>query len=267
MLLLLIILITLLVFLLFLCSSSLILYYLNMAWLCRVTVFWLFWNLSAEKCTPTETNSVMDETFEFFFSTERNVLSAEPQKKTKTKTKPVFSLGEPLLHLLLILLKRRRCTDEREKFYICNRGDCFVCTTWVLKSFRLFRNQNPKLVTYLPAHLQRYVFDFEKKKKNLTKEIRIFKWMSSIPTGGKHICTVQNQKTTLRKKDLKLSASFPIHCRSTVFYQQVTFLFLLLLLPSLPGFFFTFNFYGFIWFHCGAIVPTWSITKKYLKWF
>lgn len=201
------------------------------------------------------------------FYREECALRWAAKKKTKTKTKPVFSLGEPLLHLLLILLKRRRCTDEREKFYICNRGDCFVCTTWVLKSFRLFRNQNPKLVTYLPAHLQRYVFDFEKKKKNRTKEIRIFKWMSSIPTGGKHICTVQNQKTTLRKKDLKLSASFPIHCRSTVFYQQVTFLFLLLLLPSLPGFFFTFNFYGFIWFHCGAIVPTWSITKKYLKWF
>lgn len=63
MLLLLIILITLLVFLLFLCSSSLILYYLNMAWLCVLTVL----NLSAEKCTPTETNSTMDETFEFFF--------------------------------------------------------------------------------------------------------------------------------------------------------------------------------------------------------
>lgn len=80
-------------------------------------------NLSAEKRTPTETNSETDETFDFF-STKRNVLCAEP------KNKRVFSLGEALLHPLLILPKRERCTDAREKFYICNRGDCFVCPTW-----------------------------------------------------------------------------------------------------------------------------------------
>ena len=112
----------------------------------------------------------MDETFEFFFSTERNVLSAEPQRKKTNKkknpTKPVFSLGEPLLHLLLILLKRQRCTDEREKFYICNRGDCFVCTTWVLKSFRLFGNQNPKLVTYLLTYNGTFLILKKKKTSN-----------------------------------------------------------------------------------------------------
>lgn len=149
MLLFLIILITLLV-LLFLCSSSLLLNYLDMAWLCRVTVFWLFWTSQLRRAHQrrqrARTNSAIDETFEFFFSTERNVLCAELKNK-------VFSLGEPPLHLLLLLLllllKRERCTDVREKFYICNRGDCFVCTTWVLKSFRLFRNLNPDLVTYL----------------------------------------------------------------------------------------------------------------------
>lgn len=52
---------------------------------CVLTVL----NLSAEKCTPTETNSTMDETFEFFFSTKRNVLSAEP------KTSPSFLLVNP----------------------------------------------------------------------------------------------------------------------------------------------------------------------------
>lgn len=146
MLLFLIILITLLV-LLFLCSSSLLVNYLDMAWLRRVTVFWLFWTSQLRRAHRWRqrawTNNTIDETFEFFFSTERNVLCAELKNK-------VFSLGEPPLHLLpLLLLKRERCTDVREKFYICNRGDCFVCTTWVLKSFRLFRNLNPDLVTYL----------------------------------------------------------------------------------------------------------------------
>lgn len=42
---------------------------------CILTVL----NLSAEKCTPTETNSMMDKTFELFFSTKRIVLSAEPK--------------------------------------------------------------------------------------------------------------------------------------------------------------------------------------------
>lgn len=42
---------------------------------CVLTVL----NLSAGKCTPTETNNSMtDKTFEFSFSTKRNVLSAEP---------------------------------------------------------------------------------------------------------------------------------------------------------------------------------------------
>lgn len=120
-------------------------------------------NLSAETCTPTETNSMMDETFELFFSTKRNVLSAEP------KTKPVFSLGEPLLHLLLILLKRERCTDERERSSIFATE---VTVLFVQHGFEIFQTfQKPESqVSYLPAHLQWYVFDFE-----IELEILIFK--------------------------------------------------------------------------------------------
>lgn len=70
-----------------------------------------------------EANSRMDETFEFSFSSKRNA-------EKSGKITPDFPLGEPLLHLLFIHLKRECCTVERQKFYICNRGDCFVCTTW-----------------------------------------------------------------------------------------------------------------------------------------
>lgn len=142
MLLLLIILITLQVFLLFICSSSLILYYLNMAWLCRVTVFWLFWTSQ-----PWEVHTNRDKHYDgrdiwvlLFYQEECALRWA--------KNKPVFSLGETLLHLLLILLKREHCTDEREVLYLQQRW-LFCLYNMVLRSFRLFRNQNPKLVTYL----------------------------------------------------------------------------------------------------------------------
>lgn len=107
-------------------------------------------NLSDAKCTPTETNRTMDNgTLQSAFSTERNVLCLSRCFLLVSSTCSSSSL------------KREHCTDEREMFYICNRGDCFVCTTWVLKSFRLFRKPESR-VSYLPAHLQWYVFDFEK---------------------------------------------------------------------------------------------------------
>lgn len=168
-------------------SSPLGFYYLNMAWLCRVTVFWLFWNLSAGKCTPTETNNSMTDFWilDLFFYQEECALC-------RAQNKPVFSLGEALRHLLVILLKRERCTDEREKIYICKE----VTVLFVQHGFEIFETfqKAESHVSYLPAHLQWYVFDFE-----IELKILIFKWMSSIPT-GEHICTVQNQKTTLRKK-------------------------------------------------------------------
>lgn len=52
-----------------------------------------------------------------------------------------------------------------------------------------------------------------------------------------------------------------------MFYQQFVHPHPLSLSSHLPScFFFTLLcFFGFLWFHCGAIVPTWQITKKYLK--
>lgn len=134
MLLLLIILITLLVFLLFLCSSSLILYYLDMAWLYCVTVYWLFWTSQLRRA---------DQQRQTVWRTRHLRSSFLPRgmcSLLSPKTKPVFSLGEPLL---LLLLKRERCTDEREKFYICNRGDCFVCTTWFWNLSDFSETRNP----------------------------------------------------------------------------------------------------------------------------
>lgn len=165
MLLLLIILITLLVFLLFLCSSSLILYYLNMAWLCRVTVFWLFWNLSAEKCTPTETNSVMDETFEFFFSTERNVLSAEPQKKNKNKNKArLFSWWTPAPPAPHPPKEATLYRWEREVLYLQQRW-LFCLYNMGFEIFQTFQKPESQ-VSYLPTcSLTTVRFWFWKKEK------------------------------------------------------------------------------------------------------
>lgn len=149
MLLLLIILITLLVFLLFLCSSSLIIYYLNMAWLCRVTVFWLFW--TSQLRSAHQQRQTVWWTRHLSSSFLPGGMCSLPSQK-----QACVSLGEPLLHPLLILLKRERCTDERERqrqrekevLYLQQRW-LFCLYNMVLKSFRLFRNQSPKLVTYL----------------------------------------------------------------------------------------------------------------------
>lgn len=164
------------------------------------------------------------------------------------KTKPVFSLREPLLHLLLILLKR-------ETLYRWERNSIFateVTVLFVQHGFEILQTfQKPESqVSYLPSHLRWYVFDFE-----IELKILIFKWMSSNSHRG-NISALFKIRKRLLGKDLKLSASFPIHCRFTAFSQQ--------LLPP-PRFLFLFIFY-FLWFHCGAAVPTWSITKKYLKW-
>lgn len=87
---------------------------------CVLTVL----NLSAEKCAPTETNRVTDETFQFFFSTKRNVLSAE------LKTRPCFLLANPRYTHPPEEGDAVQTRERKKKFYICNRGDCFVCTTW-----------------------------------------------------------------------------------------------------------------------------------------
>lgn len=62
---------------------------------------------------------------------------------------------------------------------------------WNLSDFS--ENQNPALVTSLLTYNGTFLI------LKIELKILIFKWMSSIPQ-GKHICTVQNQKTTLRKK-------------------------------------------------------------------
>lgn len=119
--------------------------------------------------------------------------SAEPEK-----TKPVFSLREPLLHLLLILLKR-------ETLYRWERNSIFateVTVLFVQHGFEILQTfQKPESqVSYLPSHLQWYVFWFWNRTKNSHLQMNVFKFPQ-----GKHICTVQNQKTTLRKRPKALS--------------------------------------------------------------
>lgn len=126
MLMLLIILITLLVLLL-LCSSY------SIIWIWHGDVVWVcfdnFEHVWPETCTPAEVNCVAGGTSEFFFSTENGVAPT------------ASSLGEAPPHVPLLRYARQRqtpCICGREKFYICNRGDCFVCTTWVFPNLSDF---------------------------------------------------------------------------------------------------------------------------------
>lgn len=142
MLLLLIILITLLVFLLFLCSSSLILYYLNMAWLCRVTVFWLFWT-SRLRSAHQQRQTV--------WRTRRLTSSFLPRgmcSLPSPKQARLFSWWAPATPAPHPPKEGTLYRWEREVLYLQQRW-LFCLYNMVLKSFRLFRNQNPKLVTYL----------------------------------------------------------------------------------------------------------------------
>lgn len=140
-LLLIIIIITLLVFLLFLCSSSLILYYLNMAWLCRVTVFWLFWNSqlrSAHQQRQTWWTRHLSSSFLL-----GGMCSLRSQKQAH-----LFSWWTPATPAPHPPKEGTLYRWEREVLYLQQRW-LFCLYNMVMKSFRLFRNHNPKLVTYL----------------------------------------------------------------------------------------------------------------------
>lgn len=101
-------------------AMLLLLNYLDMAWLRRVSMFWQFWRRGPRRArTPVEVNCAAGGTFEFFFSTQKTVLCPAP---TCPSSAPSYGGG----------------AVQREKFYICNRSDCFVCTTWVLKIFLTF---------------------------------------------------------------------------------------------------------------------------------
>lgn len=142
MLLLLIILITLLVFLLFLCSSSLILYYLNMAWLCRVTVFWLFWTSQLRSAHQQRQTVRWTRHLSSSFLP-RGMCSLLSQKQAR-----LFSWWTPATPAPHPPKEGTLYRWEREVLYLQQRW-LFCLYNMVLKSFRLFRNQNPKLVTYL----------------------------------------------------------------------------------------------------------------------
>lgn len=186
---------------------------------CVLTVL----NLSAEKWTPTETNSMMDETFELFFSTKRIVLSAEPKKK---KQALLFSWWTPAPHPPKEGTLYRW---EREKFYICNRGDCFVCTTWF---WNLSDFSETRIPSYLPTcSLTMVRFWFWNRTKNSNLQMNVFN------SHRGNISALFKIKKRLLGKDLKLSASFPKHCSSTVFYQEF-FCFLPPPISHSPGFYF-----------------------------
>ena len=158
-----------------------------MAWLCRVTVFWLFWTsqLRSEHQQRQTVRWTRHLSSSFL---PRGLCSLLSQKKTS----PSFLFGEPPAPHPPKEGTLYRW--EREKFYICNRGDCFCLYNMVLKSFGLFRNQNPKLLTYLLTYNGTFlILKIELKKFQSSNECLQF-------PQGKHICTVQNQKTTLRKK-------------------------------------------------------------------
>lgn len=148
-------------------------------WLC---FFDCFETLSWEVYTNRDTNSRWTRLLSSPFSTERNVLLAKPE------TSPPFLLVNPILPTPHPNPpKEENVVQMRERSSIfANRGDCFVCTTWVLKSFRLFRNQNPELVTCRITY-KWYVFDFEIELQKKRKTILIFKWMSSIPVGKAYL--------------------------------------------------------------------------------
>ncbi len=167
MLLLLIILLTLLV-LLFICSSSLLLYYLNMERLHHVTVL----SLSVEKCTSTET---VRWTRHLSFSfPPRGMCSLLSQKQACLFS--WWTPATPAPH-----------PPKEGTLYRWERSSIFateVTVLFVQRGFEIFQTfQKPdSQVSYLPAHLQWYVFDFEIELKILT-----FKWMSSIPTGKTYL--------------------------------------------------------------------------------
>lgn len=123
---------------------------------CVLTVF----GLSSGRSTPTETNSTMDETFEFLlfyqeecapcWATNKRVISlGKKTNKNTATTTTTFPPPFSLLHLLLILPKEGNAVQTREmKFYICNRGDCFVCTTLGFEIFQTFQKPESQ-VSYL----------------------------------------------------------------------------------------------------------------------
>lgn len=190
MLLLLTILITLMVLL---CSSSLILYYLNMAWLCGVPVFWFCRTSRLWPHTPTETRVWRTRHFSSYFLL-RGPCSILSLKKRKKKF-CLFTWWTTAPHPP----KRGNTVQTRDRSSIFATE---VTVLFVQHGFEIFQTfqKTQSRVRYLPAHLQRYVFDFEiELKTNL-----ILKWMSSFPA-GKHICTVQNQETTPRKRPKALS--------------------------------------------------------------
>lgn len=78
----------------------------------------------------------------------------------RAKNKHVFSLGGAPLHLLLILPKRERCTDESERSSIFATEVTVLFVQHGFETFQTFQKPESQ-VSYLPAHLQWYVFDFE----------------------------------------------------------------------------------------------------------
>lgn len=108
-------------------------------------------NLSAEKCTTTETNSTMEETFSSSFSTKRNVLPLLSQKQAG-----LFSWWNPATPAPHP--PKERCTDERSSIFATEETVSFV-----QRGFEIFLTfqKSESQVSYLPSHLHWYVFDFE----------------------------------------------------------------------------------------------------------
>lgn len=120
----------------------LLLNYLDMAWLCRVSMFLTLLNTWAETHTPVEVNCVAGrDLLSSSFLTQKNVLCTELTAK-------VSSLGEapppnphphlPLL-LLLVALQRWRGADVTERSSIfATEVTVFVCYNMGFEIFQTF---------------------------------------------------------------------------------------------------------------------------------
>lgn len=116
-------------------AMLLLLNYLDMAWLCRVSMFWQFWTRGPRRAHQWRWTVWQAGPLSSSFLPRRMCFALSWQQS-------LFSWwsSTPLAPPPLRPTEATRCRCDREKFYICKRGDCFVCTTWVLKSFWLFRN-------------------------------------------------------------------------------------------------------------------------------
>lgn len=125
--------------LLFLWPSSLIFCYLNMAWLYRVTVFLTVLNLSAEKCTPTETNCWWTRLLSSPFLP-RGMCSLLSQKQARLFSWCTPPTPHPPKEGTLYRW-------EREVLYLQQRW-LFCLYNMGFEIFQTFQKQNPELVTY-----------------------------------------------------------------------------------------------------------------------